>query len=90
MNDEPCEHHRTNRRSGFHLVTVTAVAAIFYASGFWSSSLLHQERVRRASIARYQELLSIGVGMGFITIDEQKLDEAIAAGPEAGLEGGAP
>ena len=75
MSAETKTLHRVARPTTPTLVVVATVAVAFFASGFYTSRLLDEGRVREQSQARFQEFLSIGTDLGFVTIDQQKLDE---------------
>lgn len=78
--------HRVARPAIIHVASLAIVAAAFFASGFWTSRLLDEARVREQSEARFREFLAVGIDLGFLAIDRQKLDEIICAMSEAEWE----
>lgn len=68
------------------IAVVAIVAAASFASGFWTSQLLDGDRVRNQAEERFKELISVGTDLGIVTIDEDKLNEAIIAGSEGPWE----
>ena len=82
MNDELREHPLRFR---LHLLHIVAVAAVFFVSGFWTSSLLHGDRVREEGNRRMLEALVNLIQSGVIAVNEDRLAEMAAE--DAGTNG---
>ena len=75
-----------NRRASMHIIVVAVVATVFFAGGFYTSTLLNEHRVREQSAERFKEFLTIGIDLGFVTVDRGKLDELECIATEAQWE----
>jgi len=78
----PLAVRRNGQRSIVLLMTAISITA--FASGFWTSSLMHQERVRKDGQRRFGEFLLNADRLGII--DHQRLEEAVNAGTEDSAE----
>ena len=68
------------------LIVIAVVAVASFASGFWTSRLMDEGRVREQAEARFGEFLAVGIDLGFVTVDRQKLDEIACIASEAQWE----
>lgn len=75
MPDEIHGNNRFARLSRVNLLTITAVATVFFASGFFTSRLLDENRVRDQAEKQFKEFLVIGMDLGFISVDQGKVAE---------------
>jgi hypothetical protein len=57
-----------------------------FLAGYWTSQWRDEDRVCEQSTERFHEFIRIGIDLGIITVDEDKLNEAICAGSEAEWE----
>lgn len=78
--------HRFSRLPRPTLIVVAIVAAVFFASGCFTNTMLNEGRIREQSEERFREFLSIGIDLGFINVDRQKLDELVCITAEAESE----
>jgi hypothetical protein len=67
-------------------MAMLVVAASSFAGGFWTSRLLDEDRVRDQAEARFRELLTVGIDLGFVTVDTQKVAEIEVIAAEADWE----
>jgi hypothetical protein len=88
MAEESLGHHRVSRPTAPTVIVFAVVAAVFFSSGFFTSRLLDEGRVRERSAERFDEFLSIEMDLGFVTVDRQKLAELICIAAEAEWEDG--
>jgi hypothetical protein len=83
---EETPDHRVPRPAIVHAASLAIVATAFFAGGFWTSRLLDEDRVRDQAEARFRELLTVGIDLGFVTVDTQKIAEIECISSEAEWE----
>ena len=89
MPNETPTLHRVARPTTPALIVIAVVTAVFlvaFTSGFWTSRLMDEGRVREQAEARFGEFLAVGIDLGFVTVDRQKLDEIACIASEADWE----
>jgi hypothetical protein len=67
-------------------MAMLVVASSSFAGGFWTSRLLDEDRVRDRAEERFRELLTVGIDLGFVTVDCQKAAELECIMSEADWE----
>lgn len=82
MFDKLHAQRRHDRLFRLHFLMIPAAATVFFAAGFWTSSLLYRQRVYAESTDRFKEFIVTATDLGIIKVDEGKLNEAIIAGSE--------
>lgn len=75
MPDQAIQPHYFARPFLTQVMTYGVIATMSFASGFWTSRLRDEDRLRRLSEERFREFLKIGVDMGFVTVDMRRLNE---------------
>lgn len=81
--------HRYIRLPMPTLIVIAIVVAVFvvaFASGFYTSRLMDEARVQEQAEARFGEFLTVGIDLGIVTVDTQKLDEIACIASESEWE----
>lgn len=83
MTDETPADHRVARMDVSHLVVLAIVGAVFFAGGYCASLLSSEGRVREQSEARFRKFLTIGIDLGIIAVDQDRLEEIACIASES-------
>ena len=88
MPEEPNEHHRIacHLRIIRRAVLPAAVAIAAFVGGYLMGQRRQEELVREQSANRFREFISVGIDLGIIKVDEDKLNEVICTGSEGEWE----
>lgn len=88
MQDTTTDHRAASPTTPALIMMTSVVAVAFFTSGFLTSRMTEETRVRARAEARFREFVSIGTYLGFVVVDRQRLDEIVCVMSEAEWEDG--
>lgn len=72
----PACRTRYSRQTGLTLLAlILAACAVSFGAGYRTSGRLHQARVFEEGRRQFMEFLTVGIDLGFVSVDRQKMDE---------------